>query len=208
MAKITKQTEQLLDFLYNINNSSCLMVWWYCIDREGLDYFIKNNLDFNDLLAIKQYQRNMELYIHNPSNKDIYEEHAKIKNIFIKNNINWDYFWFKDIDETIKYIKEENKKKKQNNHIGNEYTDKKWYVYLIKQGEYYKIWKTIDLKSRFKKYITENPNECELIHSYLVDEYWREEERLHKRFAHKNHNREWFLLDDNDVEYIKTLKLI
>lgn len=89
--------------------------------------------------------------------------------------------------------------------IENKPTPTHWYIYLIKSWEHYKIGKAKSIRDRFKKYITENPNEVELIHSYRVDDYTKEEKRLHDLFKEKNHNREWFNLTEDDINYIKTL---
>jgi len=83
---------------------------------------------------------------------------------------------------------------------------KKWYIYIIKQWKYYKIWKTIDIQSRIKKYITENPNEIELIHSYKVKDYTSEEKILHNKYKNKNYRWEWFELSKEDILYIKNQK--
>lgn len=83
---------------------------------------------------------------------------------------------------------------------------KKWIIYIIKTGKYYKIWRTIDINKRFRKYITENPLKVELIYYYYTDDYIKEEENLHNIFEHKKHNREWFNLNKDDILLIKTLK--
>lgn len=81
-----------------------------------------------------------------------------------------------------------------------------WYIYLIKVWKFYKIWKTININNRFNKYVTENPEKPELIHTFKSDDYTKSELELHDKFKNKNYNREWFKLDKNDVLYIKTLK--
>lgn len=82
----------------------------------------------------------------------------------------------------------------------------KWYVYLIKIWIYYKIWKTININTRFNKYITENPEKPELIHIFETNDYTQTEIELHNKFNHKNHNREWFKLDQEDILFIKNIQ--
>ena len=82
---------------------------------------------------------------------------------------------------------------------------KEGYIYCIESNWYYKIWRSKNFKKRFKKYITENPNHVEVIHSYFSDNCIDEEQRLHMMFEEKNHNREWFKLNQADIEYIKSL---
>lgn len=96
-------------------------------------------------------------------------------------------------EEEIKQLPEEVKK------------DLDGFIYIIKSGEFYKIGKTININNRFKKYITENPNRIELVYYFYVKNYSIEEEKLHDIFKHKQHNREWFKLDPEDILYIKTL---
>lgn len=125
--------------------------------------------------------------------------------IFIEKNLDLKYLFEIHIFlSNKKYYFEEIKKEKEilsNFKIPNN----KWYIYIIKSWNYYKIWKTKDIRKRSKKYITENPWKIEMIHSYEVDDYTIEENRLHKKFKEKNHNREWFLLDENDILYLKNL---
>ena len=81
------------------------------------------------------------------------------------------------------------------------------YVYIIKQGEYYKIGKTTNPTSRKKTYITENPNEVEYIDAVKCSDYSVAEVAAHDMFKDKNHRGEWFKLSQDDVEnLIKFLK--
>lgn len=83
-----------------------------------------------------------------------------------------------------------------------------WYIYLIKDSLwFYKIWRTKNIDSRLYKYKTENSSKIELLHSYWAINYIDEEKRLHLLFSSKklNEKREWFKLDDKDINYIKSL---
>lgn len=81
-----------------------------------------------------------------------------------------------------------------------------WFIYLIKSLDHYKIWKTTNIENRYKKYLTENPNKIELIHYFKCNDYTEMEIFLHDKFKHKNHNREWFNLADEDILFIKSFK--
>lgn len=80
---------------------------------------------------------------------------------------------------------------------------KKGYIYVIRSWEFYKIWKTINPNSRIKKYITENPNEIEVICFFETENYNEHERLLHTIFAEKRHKGEWFKLTEEDVLKIK-----
>lgn len=82
---------------------------------------------------------------------------------------------------------------------------KEGYVYLIKCSEYYKIWMTKNIETRVKAIISQNPHESELVHYYKCDYYSKEERRLHNMFKSKHYKWEWFFLDKEDVDYIKSL---
>ena len=77
------------------------------------------------------------------------------------------------------------------------------WIYIYKQGEYYKIGKSKDEDCRVKKYITENPEPVELIFKHKVPDYTKTEKDLHKLFKLKNHHSEWFKLDQDDLLTIK-----
>lgn len=79
------------------------------------------------------------------------------------------------------------------------------YIYIYKQGEYYKIGRSKTSDCRIKKYVTENPNEIELVYKVKVDDYIDEEKKLHNLFSEKLHNREWFKLTDDDIQQVKKL---
>lgn len=81
----------------------------------------------------------------------------------------------------------------------------KWYIYLIQAWNYYKIWKTININKRIKTYITENPNKIELLYYKIFDDILEIEKNLHDKFKNKHHKWEWFILDENDILFIKNL---
>lgn len=79
------------------------------------------------------------------------------------------------------------------------------YVYLIKSGEYHKIGLTRrDPRTRLKEITT--PEGVSLIHVTETSDPEGLEAFLHNEFVDKRSNREWFRLDDEDVEFIKELE--
>lgn len=62
------------------------------------------------------------------------------------------------------------------------------------------------MDSRYKRYVTENPNPVTLIYHYRVSDYESEEKRLHNKFRSKRHRGEWFALDEKDIRYISSIK--
>lgn len=79
------------------------------------------------------------------------------------------------------------------------------YVYLLKCGDHYKIGQSKKPRKRLKQLRTGSPLPIRVIHT-LRTSYYREIERdLHRRFADKRAEGEWFLLADDDVAHIKSL---
>lgn len=80
------------------------------------------------------------------------------------------------------------------------------FVYLIlSEDGHYKIGRTRDVPTRTNTLEIQLPYQIEVIHSVPVkDMYWAEK-HLHDRFAPKRVNGEWFKLETDDVEWIKSL---
>ena len=77
------------------------------------------------------------------------------------------------------------------------------YIYVYRDLDLYKIWKTLNIKDRNKKYITENPRAI-MIHNYKTNNYDEEELILHKKFEDKRIRWEWLKLNEKDILYIKS----
>jgi len=77
------------------------------------------------------------------------------------------------------------------------------YVYLIQSDHGYKIGKTINIKSRTRLFEVKLPFPIKLINYSWFENYSKAESDLHKHFAHKRREGEWFGLDAGDIEYIK-----
>lgn len=85
-------------------------------------------------------------------------------------------------------------------------TKHKGYIYLLSGGGYHKIGKTIDLDKRLSQIYPKLPFEVELIHWIETDDIDGFEESLHERFADKRTNGEWFELNQEDIDYLKSFR--
>lgn len=120
--------------------------------------------------------------------------------------------------ETTKYLQEQDKTsyKKMQEHIKNKpfkqqakktnnsrYMRIPGYIYVIRQDDFFKIGKALDMQNRMKMYITENPNELEVIIEHKVNNYGYVEKHLHNMFKSKRIRGEWFKLTNTDIVTIK-----
>ena len=81
-------------------------------------------------------------------------------------------------------------------------------VYLMKCGKHYKIGITgTNIDSRLSSIQTSNPIRVDLICSASISNYKMIEKILHHIFMPKRHRREWFNLNEKDVDFIRTLLL-
>lgn len=81
------------------------------------------------------------------------------------------------------------------------------YVYLLSLDiGAFKIGKAIDITKRVKSLGVKIPIQVTLIHSFRSDDYSLAELTLHEKFASKRTVGEWFELDEEDVEYIKSIQ--
>lgn len=188
---------KLLDFLYNWD---LFIIWWYSIPRKEIEFYLENNLDLSFTLKIRDFLYYCD-YTYEYDIDSFYDKYNNIKKFIDKNNINYNYYWFMWYEDLVSKIMDA-----KNNYKKKTKEKKSWYIYIIKSWDYYKIWRTINIKKRINKYITENPNDVEVIHYYKSNDYISSELNLHLKFKDKNHNREWFILNDEDILYIKTIK--
>lgn len=102
-----------------------------------------------------------------------------------------------------------NKEKEIYNVVTNAFcSDKKWYLYLLKCRELYKIWITNNFSNRITQYKTSNPFDIETV--FYIEIYWNSivEKHIIDKFSDKNvKGREWFCLQNDDINYIKKLCL-
>lgn len=80
------------------------------------------------------------------------------------------------------------------------------FVYLLQSPTgAYKIGRTRDPKNRLKTFEIKLPFEVSFICTIQTTDMYRLEHDLHVRFAGKRVNGEWFVLEVEDIEYIKGL---
>jgi len=79
------------------------------------------------------------------------------------------------------------------------------YVYILEGGGYYKIGSTTKLNDRLTRLSTLMPFCISLMCSIGTEDMFGLETTLHRRFAEKHTNGEWFQLTPEDIEYIKNL---
>ena len=85
-----------------------------------------------------------------------------------------------------------------------ERTPESGYVYVINFDNYYKIGKTINPEQRFGEY-TLLPKEPTIICCESVNNYSAVEIELHNKYQNKLLRGEWYLLESEDIESIKSL---
>lgn len=110
-------------------------------------------------------------------------------------------------DERIRFENERRErhegKKRQSVSIRN---NRAGYVYLVKSSTgYYKIGRTIDPDDRMRTFSVKLPFEVAYEHLIKTSDMFMLESQLHNKFHKKRINGEWFILDESDVEYIKSL---
>lgn len=82
---------------------------------------------------------------------------------------------------------------------------KEGFVYLMKSGDYHKIGLTRrDPRIRLKEITT--PTDTIIVHVIETVDPEGLEHFLHEEFKEKRSNREWFKLDEDDVQWIIDLK--
>jgi hypothetical protein len=102
-----------------------------------------------------------------------------------------------EIERYIEYAKN----RKTSNSRGR---DKNGYVYLIKSyDDFFKIGQAINPRTRLAGF--QMPYKPKIIHTIPVTDMDWSERYLHRKFAHKRVDGEWFVLDSKDVAYIKSL---
>ncbi|NIV32750.1 MAG: hypothetical protein GWN58_25880 [Anaerolineae bacterium] len=79
------------------------------------------------------------------------------------------------------------------------------FVYLLQCAEYYKIGCSKKVDRRIKQLSTLPPFDLVHICSIQTDDMYQLEFELHQRFQHKRKRGEWFTLDAEDIEYIRSL---
>lgn len=78
------------------------------------------------------------------------------------------------------------------------------YVYLISGGEYVKIGIAGNVKKRLNTLSLASPVPLFLLYSFYTEKAFDVEQYLHKKYHNKRVHGEWFSLNDNDIEWIKS----
>lgn len=76
-------------------------------------------------------------------------------------------------------------------------------VYILQGDKYFKIGKSRDLEKRLRLFNLTLPFKVELIHRIYTNDCSYLESYFHKLFASKRVNGEWFLLEPEDIEFLK-----
>lgn len=79
------------------------------------------------------------------------------------------------------------------------------YVYLLRLLHYYKIGIAVDVNRRVNTLNSGLPFDVEIVHTLYVDNMAKAEAFLHRSFEKKLVRGEWFLLQPEDVDFIKSL---
>ena len=82
------------------------------------------------------------------------------------------------------------------------------YVYLMYDGELWKIGKALNIESRKKQLERQVGKKLELLHSIKSDDYSRAEAEMHFRYRHCRIRGEWFDLKPQELEAIYGVKTL
>ena len=82
------------------------------------------------------------------------------------------------------------------------------FVYLMYDGELWKIGKALNIESRKKQLERQVGKKLELLHSIKSDDYSRAEAEMHFRYRHCRIRGEWFDLKPQELEAIYGVKTL
>jgi len=143
----------------------------FTFSYKDINNFISCGLNFNQSIEIFKKIKSCfsladESGEENIDNFFYYRDFAK--------SLNVDPDLFLTKDEFIKNFNEMEKERKELHIEYKKRRKEKGYIYLIKSQRYYKIGISKNVKKRVKKFITENPNEIKVIHTYKSNDYENE----------------------------------
>lgn len=195
--------DEIVEFLWDAMIFESLR-WWSYFQSEHIRFALENGLTLHEAFYVIWEEDNIKqgLIYRFYKIEDAYNQFQELEK-FIKSKrlVRSDLMSFKTFQDLIRNVDFEKSQQIQEEPQKN----KNGYIYLIESNWLYKIGKTKNVSSRIKKYITENPNEITLIHSYHAENYTDEEARLHEKFQSKRIRWEWFQLSEIDINYIKSL---
>ena len=84
--------------------------------------------------------------------------------------------------------------------------DKHGWIYVLRAGDYYKIGRAQNPVDRYSQLATLPPWPTEIVHMFETENYHAIEKDLHDLFSAKRANGEWFALDTEDVELLRSLE--
>jgi hypothetical protein len=79
------------------------------------------------------------------------------------------------------------------------------FIYAIRCGEFVRIGRSQTPRNRLRYWSRVLPQKPEPVMRLEVDDYVRAETTLHRRFATKRSNNEWFRLDEDDIALLRAL---
>jgi hypothetical protein len=110
---------------------------------------------------------------------------------FLKTRVNSSYILRKNVDKDLESIIPE-----------------QGFVYLMSDGELWKIGKALNIVSRKKQLERQLDKPLELLHSIQSDDYSRAEAEMHHRYKHCRIRGEWFDLTSSEFANILEIQLI
>lgn len=86
---------------------------------------------------------------------------------------------------------------------------KRGYIYIIKADTgHYKIGRSYNVPKRMRLFAVKLPFGFEIINYFPTDDMYKAERDLHLLFKEKRANGEWFLLSDQNAEFLEALGCI
>lgn len=137
-------------------------------------------------------------YIMN-TNKDIFNALKRNKSVVINNTSNGDTKVTNSIGTVYSSLKNELFLISTNI---DETKNSCNYLYVLTDGDFYKIGVTSNIKQRVNTIRKLNPREITVLKLKKLDNAYSYEKSMHKKFEHKRVHGEWFNLDPQDVETI------
>ncbi len=80
------------------------------------------------------------------------------------------------------------------------------HVYVLGAPDFYKIGRAKNVDDRLKQLAIQLPWKVEVAHTIPCEDYAAAERELHRRYADRRANGEWFMLTPQDVEWIKGIE--
>ena len=81
------------------------------------------------------------------------------------------------------------------------------FVYILRsENGYYKIGKAMNVKSRLIAWQRTFPVKIDLLFSFACNDRNKVEKILHRKYAKKRIEIEWYALDENDLRYLSSIK--